>query len=311
METYSFAVDVPPPFDFELTVKKPAGWYFGTPFELYERGALFTAVRLSDRVLVGLKVRLRGESVRVDAFTDRPLGESARAAVRERMELGLGVDDDLDGFYALADRDPLIAKVADDLHGMRLGFLTGVFERALLAITLQMAPLKRSLEMRECLIKRYGEVAHPDGREVLYWPAPAVVAGAPVETLKFECKLGYRAKAVHAVAVTIDAGGFPDVVELYRLDEDEIVAKLQTLYGIGTYAAQIMSPKRGFPLDVWSARVFHEILRSRTPEHPRDLIGELSDDAERRWGEYRRYVFAYVLNDLKNLQAPYGITKLS
>jgi len=311
MAKLAFHVDVPQPFNFELTVRKPAGWPWGAPYEVWERNTLYTGMRLADWRLVGLKLWERETSrVEVEVFSGFELGPAERALVEERVQLGLGIDDDLEGFYRLANRDPLVRKLRDDLYGMRLGFLTDVFERALLAITLQMAPLKRSTQMRECLNEVYGERVSVDGREVLYWPSPAVVAEASEESLRFECRLGYRAKAVKLTAQHI-AAGFPHVLELNALPEEAILKRLQDLHGVGTYAAQIVSPKRGFPLDVWSARIFYELLRGETPTKPRSMIKEMEEEATRRWGAYRRNVFVYVLNDLPNLQSRYGLSKLS
>jgi 3-methyladenine DNA glycosylase/8-oxoguanine DNA glycosylase len=308
---------VPLPFDFRLTVQKPAGWHWGTPHEIYDEGVLYTAVRLPGVAkAVGLKVweeRPPGRShfsvVRVETAGAR-LGEAALAKLLAMLDLGLGVDDDLRGFYRLEKTDPLVAKLKKDLYGLRMGFLVDILERCLLAITLQMAPMKRSTAMRDCLIGRYGETARVDGRKIAFWPSAGAIMATPVEELQRNCALGYRAKAVHAVAESIQAG-FPDIVELSRLEDEELNRKLATLYGIGDYSAQIVSPRRGFPLDVWSARIFYEILYGTTPEHPRSLIKELDAEADRRWGAYKQHVFVYVLNDLPNLLASYPITKLS
>jgi hypothetical protein len=35
-----------PPYDFALTVHKPAGWSLLTPFEIFEKGVLWTAMRV-------------------------------------------------------------------------------------------------------------------------------------------------------------------------------------------------------------------------------------------------------------------------
>ncbi len=311
MYKFAFIVDVPQPFDFALTVHKPAGWYWGTPFEAFVEGNLYTAARLRDGHLVGLKLKEQAAShVEVEVFSKRELDERERVTIEERAQLGLGVDEDLDGFYDLAGRDELVRRLRDDLYGMRLGFITDVFERALLAVTLQMVPVRRSNEMRQCLIKTYGEKAAVDGRSILYWPKASVVAAAPEEKLRFECRLGYRAKAVKLLAGQI-LEGFPDILRLNEMAEDEIVSRLERLYGVGPYAAQIISPKRGFPLDVWSARIFYELLHGETPAEPRKMIKEMEEEAWARWGKYRRHVFAYVLNDLENLGQDYFLTKLS
>ena len=37
-----------PPYDFNLTIRKPAGWPLFTPLEVYDNSTLWTAVFLND-----------------------------------------------------------------------------------------------------------------------------------------------------------------------------------------------------------------------------------------------------------------------
>jgi hypothetical protein len=49
-----------PPYDFSLTVHKPAGWSLLTPFETFEGGTLWTVTRTPSRRIFGLKLRSVG-----------------------------------------------------------------------------------------------------------------------------------------------------------------------------------------------------------------------------------------------------------
>jgi 3-methyladenine DNA glycosylase/8-oxoguanine DNA glycosylase len=308
MNVYSFEIDVDDPFDFGLTVKKPAGWHWSTPFEVLDDRVFWTALRLSGCGLIGLRLTASEGGVKGEAFSRRKLDDKGQEELIGRVRLGLGVEDYLEGFYALADQDPLIRRLKDDLFGMRLGFLSDVFERALLTICLQMAPMKRSNQMMKCLIQCYGEEVRFDGRKVQHWPAAKLISGTGVEEMRKRCNLGYRAEPIRRVAAAI-VGGFPSVLELRRMSAEEAAKALKGLYGVGIYSAQIISPHYGFPLDVWSARIFYEILFGETPAEPRKAIGKIEAEAERRWGRYRWHVFVYVLNDLSNLSKHYRITK--
>lgn len=310
MKVFEFDVNVEKPFNFELTVKKPAGWHWSTPFEVFENDALFTALRLSNFKLVGLKLKVNRGIAKAEVFSDYKLNTIEKKDLLERVELGLGVRDDLKGFYSLANLDALVKVLKKDLYGMRLGFLNDVFERALLAICLQMTQMKRSNQMMECLIRSYGDSIRFCDKEILYWPSPTKIANTTTNDLMEKCNLGYRAKSIKKVAGTI-AKGFPTILELNRLPEDQALKQLRSLYGIGDYSAQIISPHAGFPLDVWSARIFHEIIFGATPKESRKVIKKVEEEAKRRWDDYRWFVFVYVLNDLPKLSGHYNITKLT
>ena len=303
-------IAVPAPFSFALTVRKPAGWHWATPYETFEDGVLLSALRLPGNKLVGLRVWQERGGVRIRAQSPRPLSAADRQNLTAMMRLGLGAGEDLKGFYTLARTDPLVRRLKRDLYGLRTGFPGDVYDRCLLAITLQMAPMRRSTGMRSCLIENYGQAAAVDGRRIPYWPAPQAIAREPAASLAKKCRLGYRAEAIRRVARTLSEG-FPNIVELNRMDEPQITARLLTLYGVGTYSAQLISPRRGFPLDVWSARIFHEILFGTTPRDPRRAIKLIDKEADERWGTYKSQVFVYVLNDLARLQEHYPISKLT
>ena len=66
-------------------------------------------------------------------------------------------------------------------------------------------------------------------------------------------------------------------------------------------------PKTGFPLDVWSAKIFSALFYGKITEKPRDAIPALKMAAKQRWGNWRGYAFVYVLNDLPKLSQKFGI----
>jgi 3-methyladenine DNA glycosylase/8-oxoguanine DNA glycosylase len=90
------------------------------------------------------------------------------------------------------------------------------------------------------------------------------------------------------------------------MDPEEAKNKLLTLYGIGEYSAELVMPKTGFPLDVWSAKIFSMLFYGKIPDKPRDAIPALKLAAEQRWGNWMGYAFVYVLNDLPKLSKRIG-----
>jgi len=48
-----------PPYNFDLTIRKPAGWPLFTPLEVYGKSTLWTAVFLNN-TLTGLKLTSKG-----------------------------------------------------------------------------------------------------------------------------------------------------------------------------------------------------------------------------------------------------------
>jgi N-glycosylase/DNA lyase len=181
-----------------------------------------------------------------------------------------------------------------------------VFQRLILAVTLQMAPIARSDQMMNLLINEYGDKVSFDGKDIAYWPSAERIANAEVGELERKCRLGYRAKFLKDIAQTLQAG-FPSLQELEEMPAQEAKAKLMELNGIGEYSADIVLPHSGFALDVWSARIFSKLLLGKKAESPRNLIPKLKKIAEDRWGRWRGYVFIYVLQDLDKLSRRFNL----
>ncbi len=274
-----------------------------TPFEVFEDETLWTVMRYSNR-LFGVKLRSIGTiekpCVSLTLYSEEKLNVDQKEDLRKTMVWVLSLDENINQFYELAKRDHLVKILVEDLYGMRSTNDLNLFAALILAVTLQMAPITRSNQMMRLLIKKYGEAIRFDGKQVWYWPSPEAIAKTTVEKLKRNCKLGYRAKALHGIAKTL-VRGFPSAQELENFSAGEAKAKLMELKGIGEYSAEIVSPHEGFPLDVWSAKVFSMLMTGKTPESPRDEIPKLKKIAEKRWDEWRGYVFVYVLQDLDNL----------
>jgi len=164
-----------------------------------------------------------------------------------------------------------------------------------------MAPLKRSEQMMDCLVSRYGRVAEFDGRRVNAWPVPSEISKVPAKELESRCKLGYRAKYVIQVAKILEREAFPTLEDLARLPAEESKERLMELPGIGDYSADIINPRAGFPIDAWSVDVFGKLFFGREPRNARGAIERVKKEGIRRWGRWSWMAFFYVAQDLESL----------
>jgi DNA-3-methyladenine glycosylase II len=308
MERYHVEFAAVLPYSFALSVHKPAGWWWSTPTEVFENDTLWTTARLGTR-LYGLRLEAAGSSrkpgVACTVFSDKPLDEAEKAHVSSTVERALGVKEDIRDFYSMACEDEILRQTVEDLRGMRTVVWPELFPALILAVTLQMAPMRRSNQMMDLLIENFGEHVEFDGKTVTHWPSPEKIAGLTVSELKEKAKLGYRALNLKCIGETLQKG-FPSSEELAAMPSDEAKKRLMTLRGIGDYSAEMVMPGMRFPLDVWSAKIFSVLFHQKVPEQPRDAIAELKKIAEKRWGKWRGHSFVYVLNDLPNISKRLG-----
>ncbi len=292
------------PYNFRLTIKKPAGWSLFTNFEIYEKGTMWTATHLNG-VLAGVKLVSKGttKNPRIIAklFLKNKPGEKQLAEMKNLLNHNIGADDDLSEFYRFAAKDKILKHAVKDLHGMHNTDSSTIFPDALLSILLQMTTLKRSNEMMDCVISKYGDLAEFDGKKIYAWPRPEDLSGHDAVELARTCKLGYRAKHIVNLSKKLAREKFPTTKELEMLKPEEAKSMLLELPGIGDYSADIINPHGGFPIDVWSAEVFGKLFYGKEPKNNRDSVEKIKREGLRRWGRWSWMAFFYTVQDLENL----------
>jgi hypothetical protein len=144
--SFAFKIEPIPPYNFELTIRKPAGWPLFTPFEVYGRRTIWTATHFHS-YLVGVKITSRGTSdqpkILATIFLDGNPDPEKLEKIKTSLAHSIGADGDLTEFYELARNDSILNYAIEDLYGMHSTGPSTIFSEAALAILLQMAPLKR------------------------------------------------------------------------------------------------------------------------------------------------------------------------
>ncbi len=304
-----FEIVMPEPFDFSLTVAKPAGWHWSTPREVFETGTLWSGTYVDGKP-IGLKLSAVGKKVTVTVYDGSQLTENEKNILLTDIKLGLGEDEDLNAFYTFARDDDVLSAVVKDLYGMRVGRLDNLFGRVILAITLQMAPLKRSESMMAKLLEEYGTKITFDGKEVVLWPRPSDVARLEPAELRRKANLGYRAeRLIKSARYLVDHPMSLRV--LHSTPEAEAIKSVMAIPGVGRYSAGLIIGRSSVPVDVWSVVIMSELLLGRAPENPRREISEVTRAVSERWGAWSWMAFVYILNDLPKLARMYKLSRLT
>ena len=290
-------------------MKKPAGWSLFNAGEVYRADTLWTATRLRGR-LVGLKLRSMGtvEEPRIDVtlFTRDRLLESELGELKGALVTLIGADQDLNDFYAMARKDDILRHTVEDLYGMHDTQTAYLFNSVVLSICLQMAKLDRSMKMMASINRCYGTQVSFDHKEIIVEPSAERIARLKPGELAKTCNLGYRAKYLVGAAKMVTEG-FPETHQIMSMPPDQAKEKLMELPGVGDYAADIINPHGGFPIDAWSVDVFGRLFFGREPDDAREAIEAVKEEGLRRWGEFAWMAFFYVAQDLNNLSKRLGV----
>ena len=206
-------LSLPAPYAFELSTARYRA--FGTDLaNLWHEGGLH-------RVVDGREVRITEGPGGVDV---EPLDAEIEPVVRKL----LGAEFDLDEFYAFAAGEPALAKLVQELQGLRPPIAVEPFESIVTSITAQQVSLRAAFAVRNRLIERFGVRAE----HAYAFPTRERIALADPEEL-FEIGFSHR-KADYAVGL---ARSDLDLEALALLPDEEVKAALTALPGIGEWTA--------------------------------------------------------------------------
>ena len=204
---------VPQPYDFERSLDRFTFWGVDRA-NVWHDGGLH-------RVVNGREVRIAPAKggVSVD-----PLDAVTEPVVRKL----LGLDIELEPFYAFAQGDPVLASAAERFLGYRPPLAPDPFEALVSSITAQQVSLHAAFAVRSRLIERFGEPAE----HAVAFPTRERVASATEDELT---ALGFsRRKAEYVLGV---ARAELDFGALEELPDEEVKIRLTALRGLGEWSA--------------------------------------------------------------------------
>jgi 3-methyladenine DNA glycosylase/8-oxoguanine DNA glycosylase len=204
---------LPEPYDFVLSTERYRA--FGSDLaNLWHEGGLH-------RVVDGQEVRIVGADGGVDV---QPSGSDVQPVVRKL----LGVEFDLDAFYAFATTEPVLARLARLLLGLRPPLAVDPFETLVTSVSAQQVSLHAAFAVRNRFITEFGVRA---GQAYAFPTRERVAVADEAELLA----VGFsRRKAEYIVAL---ARSDLDLDALAGLPDDEVKAQLVAQRGIGEWTA--------------------------------------------------------------------------
>ena len=204
---------IPAPYDFELSTTRFRN--FGSDgATVWHEGGLH-------RVVGGREVRITPEEggVAIEPWSEE-------AATEVAWLLGLAFD--LDAFYEWAAGDATLELVVGSVPGFRPTMNPKPFEALVVAITTQQISLHAAASIRGNLVRRHGV------RHDVAWEFPTREKVMQLRPRHFT-PLGFsRAKAEYVLEL---AHSDLDLDGLAALDDDEVIAALTSVRGLGRWTA--------------------------------------------------------------------------
>jgi 3-methyladenine DNA glycosylase/8-oxoguanine DNA glycosylase len=214
-------IKTPPNFSFLNTVESH-GWYLLAPFRWSRRQKVLRRAEALPGGVVDLEIREKRGVLEVTG--------AGGAELQRRLTRMFQLDLDTSDFVALAKASPAHAWAADARFGRLLCGST-LFEDAVKIIATTNTTWRQTMRMVELLVEKCGKRS-PSGAAA--FPDPEDILRYRVDELQTDCRLGYRAKSIHALASR--AAEFDRISDRSQSTEGLFQA-YKTLPGIGPYGA--------------------------------------------------------------------------
>lgn len=283
------------PFNFAGTVWKKS--HFPSPVESFEKGVLRFTMRLN-RTALGVRVsQARSQDVRAKVYSARPLSDCEQGAVEKELRWRFDLDADLDSFLSLASRDELLRGVVSRWKGMRVKCCQSLYELLVIAIVLQNATVRRSVQMFENLLRAYGTPVGFDGNMLYCLWLPKKLANAGDADLR-ALHVGYRSTHLIRQAVQFSQEDWQDV-ELRRLDQSALHRRLLSIYGVGPATAWIIEFEAFHCYDAldhispWETKIYGQLLFGRDQVSVEEILHRIDG-----WRPWRMLAIHYLFEDL-------------
>jgi len=292
-----FTLSARPPFNF-LSVINSHGWRQLAPFSYDEStDTLSYILRLSNGRVIELKFRAGTDGVVVET---KKLDRLERREVADKVTWMFGLNMDFSLFYKASRVEPKLVHAKKLARGRVLRSPT-LFEDVIKTILTTNTLWAATKNMTLKLVNELGDPVHSGGRvapnaserrtETKAFPTPEAIAASNPDFLKEKIRVGYRAPAIHQLAVRVASGKFDlEALKTGDLSTLELRKELLTINGVGPYAAanllMILGKHDFIPIDSYALKmVSNEWYRGESIT---------AKEVERRfesWGEFKGLAF--------------------
>ncbi len=273
------------PFNF-MSVVDSHGWRQLAPFGFDESTSTLS---YTDRLQTGRVVEYHFTAADGGLLLETPrLAAREQREAKEKAAWMFGLDMDFSDFYSAVRKEPKL-RLARRLARGRVLRSPTLFEDVVKTILTTNTLWGATKRMNLNLINQFGASAADGGARA--FPTPDSIAAGGPETLREIVKVGYRAPAVHELAVRVASGAFDlEALKTSTLPTLELRQVLLQIRGVGPYAAAnlllILGRPDFIPVDSWALKLVSHEWYDGAPVTPRQV-----EKAFESWGEYKGLAF--------------------
>jgi len=254
---------------------------------------------------LGLKFENRGTidqpAISLSIWSEDELRQDFLGSLTDEINYRYNLQLDLDDFDQRFGDDPQLNSILRKWRGMRPLNHSSLYEYLIVAIVLQNATVRRSVNMMQALFDNYGTLLSYDGKEFCCSWEPDAIDRATEQELR-DLKIGYRAKSIKRVTGAFVRAEINEF-ELRNRSREEQREALLALYGIGPASAGYILFDVFHHLDElsyispWEQKICSKLFFDTEPDEPAStdkLLGLFNE----RFGKYKMLAVHYIWEDI-------------
>ncbi len=291
------------PFVFDPTFHKPD--HFTSGDNLWEPGVRWQTWNWNG-IPLGLKFVNKGTIsnplIDIGVFANKNLPKSFVDSLIKEIKYLYNLELDLADFYKTFKNDRVLGPIIKRWRGMRPGQPSSLYEYLIIGFVLQNATVRRSMQMFQALLEKYGTPLEYDGKRLwCFWTAGELHKQRVTEAQLESLKVGYRAKFIKKVDERFARGKIDE--QLLRGQSRDIqVDKLLSIYGVGPATIWYLLFDIFHHWDLfnhispWEQKIYSKLFFNRDPENP--ISTEKLLKHFEKYGDYKQLAVHYIWEDL-------------
>ncbi len=287
------------PFHFDGTFHKPS--HFPDKLSDWQTGKHWQTIRLGKR-LFGLKIENKGEKqkpkIKVSVFYNNTISGKELEDIKQEIIWRFDLNADLKEFNKLARNDKRFYPIFKKWLGMRNSSAHNLYELLIIAVLLQNATVRRTVQMIGTLLDSYGTRLKFDKKEIFAIWLPERLKNVSEQDLR-NLKIGYRAKFIKRLSKDF-AESQVDEQKLRLLNQESAKKELLKLFGVGPETARILLFEVCHQYNTfdhiapWQQKIYSRLFYKK----PLVSVNKIRDDIKKQYGEYSMLAVHYIWEDI-------------
>lgn len=297
---YKTFVELKPkaPYNFDATFFKPG--HYPDPLKIYETGKYWFAMSFGDKTY-GIKMENLGTTrkpkIKIAIFSKSKIKEEEIKNLVDELDFRFEFNRDISEFFEKFKNDKVLSPFLKRWYGMRGSCAQNLYGLLMIGIFLQNTVVKRTVQMTEVMLQKYGLKVKFDGKEVFEFWKPEEMMKVSEEELR-KLKVGYRAKLFIKLSETF-VNEKIDEFELRSLSVREAKDKLIKLYGVGPETARGLLQEALHHYDIfehvapWQQKIYSRLLFNKKMVPAEKIIKYVS-----QWDQWAVLAASYIWEDI-------------